>query len=59
MEQILPLPKAAKAASVSLSTLKRLISSGAIRKVRISEGRVGVLESELDDYLLSHAESVE
>ena len=58
MQQVLSLRKAAETAGVSLSTLKRLIAAGALKKVRVSEGRVGVFEAELDDYLTSRVEAV-
>lgn len=54
--RVLSLKNAAEAAGVSLSTLKRLIAAGALRKARVSEGRVGVYESELDEYLRSCGE---
>lgn len=49
--RILPLRKGAEQLGVSLSTLKRLISAGAIKKIQITERRVGVLESEVDDLI--------
>ncbi len=55
--KVLPLKAAAEAAGVSLSTLKRLIAAGALRKVRVSLGRVGVYENELDEYLRSCGET--
>ena len=49
--RVLSLKKAAEAAGISLSTMKRLIAAGALRKVHVSEGRVGVYEEDLDQYL--------
>ena len=49
--RVLSLKNAAEAAGVSLSTLKRLIAAGALKKIRVSEGRVGIYEAELDEYL--------
>ena len=54
--RVLSLKTAADSAGVSLSTLKRLIAAGALRKVRVSLGRVGVYENELDEYLRSCGE---
>ncbi len=54
--KVLSLKAAAEAAGVSLSTLKRLIAAGALRKVRVSLGRVGVYENELDEYLCACGE---
>ena len=53
--RVLSFNDAADAAGVSLSTLKRLIAAGALRKVRISEGRVGVFATELAGYLNARA----
>ena len=47
--RVISLKNAAEAAGVSLSTIKRLIASGALRKVRVSEARVGVFEAEPSD----------
>ena len=54
--RVIPLKNAAASAGVSLSTLKRLIAAGALKKVRVSVGRVGVYEADLDDYLRSCGE---
>jgi excisionase family DNA binding protein len=59
MEKVLSLKNAAESANISLSTLKRLISSGALRKVRVSEKRVGIFENDLDEYLRSRLETVD
>ena len=56
--RVLSLKDAADAAGISLSTLKRLIAAGALRKVRISEGRVGVFATELAGYLSSRVEDI-
>jgi hypothetical protein len=48
---------AAEPADISLSTWKRLIAVGAIRKVRVSEERVGVLVSDFDDACISRVET--
>ena len=56
MNRVLSMKAAAEAASISLSTLKRLIAAGALRKVRVSQGRVGVFAKELDEYLSKCAE---
>ena len=55
--RVLSLKNAAATAGVSLSTLKRLIAAGALRKVRISEGRVGIFAADLEDYLRSCVET--
>ena len=57
MLQILSLKKAAALAGVSLSTIKRLIAAGALRKVRVSEGRVGIFAADLEDHLRSGVET--
>jgi len=51
--KVISLKKAAEIANISLSTLKRLIASGKLRKVRPSEGRVGVFQDELAELLES------
>ena len=49
--KIISLRTTAEKLGISLSTLKRLISAGALKKIQITERRVGVLESEVDDLI--------
>lgn len=49
--KIISLREAARRLDVSISTLKRMIAAGTIRKVRITERRVGVVEGDLDDLI--------
>ncbi len=50
--KILPRPQAANRAGFSISTLKRLEIEGAFpAKVKISAGRVGYLETEVDVWI--------
>ncbi len=50
--------EAARRCGFSISTLKRLeISHHFPRRVKITEGRVGFLESEIDDWIASRVEA--
>ncbi|MDH3669138.1 MAG: excisionase family DNA-binding protein [Paracoccaceae bacterium] len=49
--RILSLRETARRLGISLSTLKRLINAGTIRKIQVTERRVGIVESELDDFV--------
>lgn len=46
--QVLSLRDGANRLGIGLSTLKRMIAAGEIRKIKISEGRVGIIDAEID-----------
>lgn len=46
--QVLSLRDGANKLGIGLSTLKRMIAAGEIQKIKISEGRVGIIDAEID-----------
>src|SRR5690242_18166921 len=48
---LLAVPEVAKRLGVSRRTVFRLLSKGALRKVRASEGRIGISAKDLADYI--------
>jgi excisionase family DNA binding protein len=53
MEKIYSKREAAKVLGVSLSTINRLIVSGKLRKIKVTEKRVGITEQDLREYIAS------
>lgn len=49
--QIRSLRDAAAKLGIGLSTLKRLIAAGKIKKIQITDGRVGITDAEIDRYI--------
>jgi excisionase family DNA binding protein len=50
-KNILRVKDAARQLTVSMSTFWKLTKAGKIKTVRVSENRIGVYQSDIDDYL--------
>ncbi len=57
-ENILFKPEAAKQLKISLATLNRVINCGKIKQVELSKRRRGILQSEINRYLVGDQQPI-